>query len=244
MEKTNWKINVLLPGNWRGATTVLLSNGHRHAVVDTGMPHEAHRLIEALERRGLYPEDVDFVLSTHFHVDHVLNNSLFPRSTMIGSQESYDWCSSLYSDLLDQQNWERLVLKYYPETFDYDRARDLMARLRQFALRWWDPKRLGAISQYRWVEKNALPEGIACVMTGGHVPGHVSLRVASNGNTAIVAGDALLTRAENQPVLTMIAHKHAQMVADRGYILSLGGLVVPGHDVAFQNEESDPDPSS
>ncbi|MGH9431554.1 MAG: MBL fold metallo-hydrolase [Terriglobia bacterium] len=242
MEKNDWKMDVLLPGSWRGATTVLLSNGSRHAVVDTGMPHEAHQVMDALERHGLHPDDVDFVLCTHFHVDHVLNNSLFPKSTIIGSQESYDWCCSLYSDLRDEQDWEKLVLKYYPQTFDYDRARELMVRLRQFALRWWDPKCLGAISQYRWVEKHALAEGIESVMTGGHVPGHVSLRVASNGATAVVAGDALLTRAEDQPVLTMIAHNREQMAADREYILSLGGLVVPGHDIAFQSDHPDPEP--
>ncbi len=244
MKKTNWKVDVLLPGSWRGATTVLLSNGHQHAVVDSGMPHEAHQLVEALELHGLHPEDVDFIVCTHFHVDHVLNNSLFPKSMILGSQESYDWCCSLYSELRDDQNWEKLVLKYYPETFNYDRARELMARLRQFALRWWDSKRLGAISQYRWVEKNPLPDGIERVMTGGHVPGHLSLRVASNGTTAIIAGDALLTRAEDQPVLTMIAHNRAQMVADRDYVLSLGGLVVPGHDVAFKNSEPDSEPGS
>ena len=242
MEKSNWKVNVLLPGSWRGATTVLLSNGHRHAIVDTGMPHEAHLLADALELHGLRPDDVDFILSTHFHVDHVLNNSLFPKSTILGSQESYQWCCSLYSDLLDKQNWEKLILKYYPESFDYDRAHEFMVRLRQFALRWWDPKRLGAISQYRWLENTALPDGIERVLTRGHVPGHVSLRVACNGTPVVIAGDALLTRAEDQPVLTMIAHSRAQMAADRNHILSLGGLIVPGHDIAFESQEPGRDP--
>jgi glyoxylase-like metal-dependent hydrolase (beta-lactamase superfamily II) len=239
MKKTNWKVDVLLPGSWRGATTVLLSNGCHRVVVDTGMPHEAHQLVGALERYNLHSDDVDFVFCTHFHVDHVLNNCLFSKSTIVGSQESYDWCCSLYSDLLDEQNWEKLVLKYYPETYDYDRALSLMSRLRQFALRWWHPERLGSFAQYRWVEKSALPDGIEPVLTGGHVPGHVSLRVNCNGNTALVAGDALLTRAQDQPVLTMIAHNREQMRADRDHILSLGGLVVPGHDVAFRSEQPD-----
>jgi glyoxylase-like metal-dependent hydrolase (beta-lactamase superfamily II) len=54
----NWKTEVLLPGSWRGATCTLLSRGHHHILVDTGMPHEAHRLLQALERRGLHPRDI------------------------------------------------------------------------------------------------------------------------------------------------------------------------------------------
>jgi glyoxylase-like metal-dependent hydrolase (beta-lactamase superfamily II) len=243
MEKTKWNVNVLLPGSWRGATTVLLSNGRRHTIVDTGMPHEAHRVLGALKRRGLHPDDIDFVLCTHFHVDHVSNNALFPKAVIIGSQESHDWCCSLYSDLKDEQNWEKLVLKYYPETFNYDRARDLMVRLRQFALRWWDHSRLGSSSQYRWIERDHLPDGMEPVVTGGHVPGHLSLRVLSNGTTAVIAGDALLTRAADQPVLTMIAHNREQMAADRDFILSLGGLVVPGHDHSFLNSLPDSFPT-
>ena len=40
----------------------------------------------------------------------------------MGSQESHDWCRAVYSDLLDQQNWETLILKYYPETFEYEKS--------------------------------------------------------------------------------------------------------------------------
>src|SRR5574337_450797 len=112
MKKLVWAVDALLAGSWRGATSALLSNGRRRIVVDTGLPHEAHQLVEALAKRGLKPSDIDVVLNTHFHVDHVLNNHLFPNSDIYGTQESYEWCRSMYSDLLDEQNWEKLALKY------------------------------------------------------------------------------------------------------------------------------------
>src|SRR5579872_6608314 len=118
MKEPGWNTEVLLPGSWRGATSVLLSRGREHIVVDTGMPHEAPRLVNALERRGLKLTDVSALISTHFHIDHILNNSLFPHCPIYASQRSFDWCCSLYSDLQDDLNWEKLVLKYYPETFD------------------------------------------------------------------------------------------------------------------------------
>ncbi len=238
MGEPTWKVEVLLAGSWRGATSALLSNGRRHIVVDTGMPHEAHQLVRALEKRGLKPADIGDIINTHFHVDHVLNNSLFPNGTIYAAQESYDWCCSLYADLLDDAEWERLILKYYPETFEYEKARDLMAKLRRIALRWWDAKHLGARSQFRWIETQALPEGLECVATSGHVPGHLSIVVRTAEQHAIIAGDALLSREDDQRVLTMIPHHREQFRVDRARILAMGGRILPGHDEAFLNSNA------
>ena len=230
---SNWSVEVLLVGSWRGATSALLSNGRYYIVVDTGLPHEMHLLAEALDKRGLHPSDIQIVINTHFHLDHVLNNSLFPQSEIFASQQSYDWCRAMYADLLDNPDWEKLALKYYPETFDYDDARTNMVRLHKFALRWWDLKRLGDASQFRWLETQALPQGLESFLTSGHVPGHVSLIVHSQGTPAIIAGDALLTREHDEQVLTMIPHNRAQFHRDREHILSLSGRIVPGHDQEF-----------
>ncbi len=228
-----WKVDVLLRGNWRGATSVLLSNGPHHIVVDTGMPHEAHQLVRALAERGLKPAEVGAVVNTHFHIDHVLNNSLFPSSVFYASQESHDWCRALYSDLFDGLHWEKLVLKYYPETFEYEKSKENMGKLRKLALRWWDVERLGSPSQYRWIESHGLPEGLTSLLTWGHVPGHVSVIVNSGDRRTLIAGDALLAREENAEVLTMIPHNREQSHRDRDRILSIVGRILPGHDREF-----------
>ncbi len=233
MPKSSWKVDVLLCGNWRGATSVLLTNAKHHLVVDTGMPHEAHHLVEALERKGLHPSDIDLVFNTHFHIDHVLNNALFPNSQIYGSQQSYDWCRAAYADLLDEQNWEELALKYYPETHDYERAQELMGKLRKLALRWWDPRRLGDPSQFRWVETHPLPEDLEGLITSGHVPGHVSLVIHGQEGPVVVAGDALLTRDHDDQVLTMIPVNRKQFQQDRDRILAIPGRILPGHDQEF-----------
>ena len=228
-----WKVEVLLAGSWRGATSVLLSNNGHHLVVDTGMPHEAHPLVKALSQRGLQPEDIQGVINTHFHVDHVLNNSLFPKSYIYAPQESYDWCRSLYSDLRDEQNWEKLVLKYYPETFEYERARTHMEKLRKLALRWWDLKRLGLSSQFRWVETHPLPEELEGLVTSGHVPGHLSVVVHGADQPTLIAGDALLSREHDHEVITMIPVNRKQFQSDRERILARTGRILPGHDQEF-----------
>jgi glyoxylase-like metal-dependent hydrolase (beta-lactamase superfamily II) len=197
------------------------------------MPHESGQLVAALEKRGLRPADIECVINTHFHIDHVLNNSLFPKCTIYASQQSYDWCCSLYADLCDKAHWEQLVLKYYPETFDYERAGELMGKLRKMALRWWDPNRLGHRSLFRWTETDGLPEGLESLVTGGHVPGHLSIVVHTPSEPAVIAGDVVLSRDIEAEVLTMIPHQRQQFELDRARLLALGGRIVPGHDAEF-----------
>ena len=237
METSEWKVHVLLTGNWRTATSVLLSNGRRHTVVDTGMPHEAHLLVKALEQYGLRASDVHSLINTHFHIDHVLNNVLFPNSLIYGSQESYEWCRSLYSDLRDEQCWEKLVLNYYPETSSYDHALEHMHQLRKFTLRWWDVNRLGTQSQHRWIEQHSLPDGLEPLFTSGHVPGHVSVIIPDGSQPTIIAGDAFLSRASDDRILTMIPYNREQSRRDREQVLARGARIFPGHDAEFTNEE-------
>jgi glyoxylase-like metal-dependent hydrolase (beta-lactamase superfamily II) len=179
------------------------------------------------------------VINSHFHIDHVSNNTLFPGSEIFGSQESYDWCRAVYSDLRDQQNWETLILKYYPETFDYEQAKEMMGKLRKLALRWWDPKRLGNSSQFRWIEKHALPDNLEGLLTSGHVPGHASVIVHGAKQRTVIAGDALLSRQHEEKVLTMIPHKRKQVQQDRGRILAMQARILPGHDLEFSTPFSE-----
>jgi len=237
MKDCEWKVDVLLPGTWKGATSVLVTDGRRHIMVDTGMPHESHQLVAALAERGIRPADVESVINTHFHVDHVLNNSLFPNSVIYASQECYDWCCSLYSSLLDEARWEKLVLKFYPETLDYQRAGELMGKLRKIGLRWWDPKRLGAPAQFRWIETGALPDGLESVSTRGHVPGHLSIVVPTAEERTIIAGDVVLTREVDTEVLTMIPRERRQFELDRETLLSIGGRILPGHGSEFLSKD-------
>jgi glyoxylase-like metal-dependent hydrolase (beta-lactamase superfamily II) len=239
MQNGEWKVDVLLPGSWHGATCVLLSSKRHHIIADTGMPHEAHAIVKALRVRNLTPADIHTVINSHFHIDHVSNNALFPGSEIFGSQESHDWCRAVYSALLDQQNWETLILKYYPETYDYEHAKRMMGKLRKLALRWWNPKRLGSPSQFRWIEMHALPDNLECLLTSGHVPGHASIIVHGEKKRTVIAGDALLSRRHDEKVLTMIPHRRKQFQQDRALILAMQARILPGHDLEFSLPSSE-----
>ncbi|HLI34385.1 MAG TPA: MBL fold metallo-hydrolase [Terriglobia bacterium] len=230
-----WKVDVLLEGNWRGASSVLLTNGRHPVLVDTGLPHDAHQLLRALAERGLKPADIPCIINTHFHLDHVSNNHLFSQSVIYATEQSHDWCRALYADLVDPVGWKARVLKYYPETYEYERSEDLMGKLRKIALRWWNVRHIGSPSQFRWIETHPLPDGIEALFTSGHVPGHASLIIHGDAEPIVVAGDAVLTRTHDDQVLTMIPYCRAQYQQDRQKILSIPGRIIPGHDQAFLN---------
>jgi glyoxylase-like metal-dependent hydrolase (beta-lactamase superfamily II) len=65
----------------------LIVEGGRAAFIDTGTNHAVPRLLGTLAELGLAPEDVDYVIPTHVHLDHaggagLLMQSL-PRATML-----------------------------------------------------------------------------------------------------------------------------------------------------------------
>ena len=48
----------------------LIVEAGRAAIVDTGTRHSLGRVMTALSSLGLEPQDVDYVILTHVHLDH------------------------------------------------------------------------------------------------------------------------------------------------------------------------------
>ena len=73
---------------WIPVNCALLRSGDTTVLVDTGagpkprpfMPEGEAWLLDELARRGVSPEDVDVVVHTHLHVDHVGWTSSFPNA--------------------------------------------------------------------------------------------------------------------------------------------------------------------
>jgi glyoxylase-like metal-dependent hydrolase (beta-lactamase superfamily II) len=87
-------IDVLVEGYTRervhgwaaNATTTLITTESQRIVVDPGMDKKA--LLTALKKKALEPADITDVFITHFHVDHMLNISVFPEARLVDG-----WCT-------------------------------------------------------------------------------------------------------------------------------------------------------
>jgi len=122
---------------------------------------------------GVAPEAVDVVLCTHLHFDHVgwntrLENGqwvpTFPRARYLISQSEYDyWIKRPAQEMIDDFNG-----------LDDSVIPIIRAGLAEF---------VG--DDYR------LDENICLIPTPGHTPHHVSVRIESAGQKAIVSGDVM-----------------------------------------------------
>ena len=58
----------------------LLVEGDRAAIIDTGTNYSVPLVLAAMRDKGLAPEQVDFVILTHIHLDHAGGAGLFMRT--------------------------------------------------------------------------------------------------------------------------------------------------------------------
>jgi glyoxylase-like metal-dependent hydrolase (beta-lactamase superfamily II) len=91
--------NLRLDGGFLGLSSIVLieSDGNK-ILVDTGHHVTRLMLLKALKERGLTPEDVDIVLLTHLHFDHVNNVDLFKRARILVSKAEWVYAANPHPD--------------------------------------------------------------------------------------------------------------------------------------------------
>ena len=164
----------------------LIRSKHHVILVDTCCGNGKHRpefprfhnldtpYLERLRAAGVEPEDVDYVLCTHLHVDHVGWNTrlvdgrwvpTFPNAKYIFSRAERDhWDPTLNLDLPEDSK----------AIFEDSIHPVIAAR------------------QDRVVEAaHQIEEGLLIEPAPGHTPGHVMLRLLSGSEEAVFSGDIL-----------------------------------------------------
>ncbi|KPI97517.1 Metallo-beta-lactamase domain-containing protein 1 [Papilio xuthus] len=70
--------------------TCTLIKGVQNIIVDTMTAWDADKITTALKSQDLIPDDINFVVSTHGHSDHIGNNNLFLKAKhIVGFSISY-----------------------------------------------------------------------------------------------------------------------------------------------------------
>jgi glyoxylase-like metal-dependent hydrolase (beta-lactamase superfamily II) len=62
------------------STVSLVESAGKKLIVDTGSPNDLKLLQEALRTAPVRPDEVDMVVNTHLHLDHIGGNSIFPKA--------------------------------------------------------------------------------------------------------------------------------------------------------------------
>jgi len=91
------KVKVLVEGYARevnriehaSSTVTLIQENDKNIIVDPGMDRK--KLLEALKKEGLSPKDINVVLLTHMHLDHILLAGIFENAEVYDSSEIYSF---------------------------------------------------------------------------------------------------------------------------------------------------------
>jgi glyoxylase-like metal-dependent hydrolase (beta-lactamase superfamily II) len=188
-------------------------------------PRKPEQEIEAqLAKAGVKPEEIDIVVLTHLHWDHVGNVTKFPNATFIVSKEELAFAMDPLPCLY--LAYEAMQLGMEPEFLK------VMDRIKTVDMK-----------------ENEIVKGVRLISLPGHTPGSIGVVVETEKGPYVIAGDAVpkygnLKGApeEHQPYLMsgiytdMVAMWRSFELIDKvvGHDFS---KVIPGHDpMVFQKE--------
>ena len=98
------EVKILLEGymedlgdhNYDVKTTITLIQGKNNIVVDTGNLGQDKEITDALNKEGLKPKDINYVVLTHSCPDHDQNNFIFKNAKFIDGTSTYSFGNKFY----------------------------------------------------------------------------------------------------------------------------------------------------
>ena len=187
---------------------LLVNTGEHRVLVDTGadgLDPNTGKLLQNLQAEGIAPEDIDMVILTHCHPDHIGGNTLdngkpaFPNARFAMWKDEWDfWTSNQAEEKLDEHVREVLLSVARKNLPPIQERLDLIER-----------------------EREILP-GIHAIAAPGHTPGHMALVISSGGEQLLCISDTALhpIHLEQPEWCAAVDFAPDQVVATRRRILN------------------------
>ena len=148
-------------------TPVVVNTGSELVLFDTGLGGDAGSLTQQLAAAGYTPEQIDVVVITHMHPDHIGGlmtggNPTFPNARYVTGQAEYDFWSGKDKLTGPTERVAKLVQSNVTPMAD----------------------------KMTFIGDGAdVVTGITGMDTSGHTPGHMSFHLESDGQELMIWGD-------------------------------------------------------
>jgi glyoxylase-like metal-dependent hydrolase (beta-lactamase superfamily II) len=157
-------------------TPMVINTGQRLVLVDAGngsRPNagSAGRLVENMNRAGLKPEQIDLVIISHFHPDHIFGlktpegQPVFPNAEVAVPERE---------------------LAFWFDASEENRAAEARKANFPLARRIFAP---GTLRMRTYKGGDELTPGITAIDAPGHSPGHMAFRVQSGNDALLLVSD-------------------------------------------------------
>jgi len=164
-------------------------------------------LVAALAAHGYRPEDIDLVVLTHLHFDHIGNNHLFPRAKFVVQRDELPQCIAPPA----------FCMFYYPEySYKITEVRDRLLVID------------GDVD---------IADGVRLVKIGGHTPGCMVVMVETGQGIVCLTSDVMYNYRNLELNWPMGSFWNlAELMRGYDRLRREADLIIPEHDWQFAQQ--------
>lgn len=194
-------------------TWALIRDGKHKILLDTGGVGLRLNFYRLLEEQGVKAEEVDYVLLTHMHFDHVCNMDLLPNATFVLSEKEWKHANDLQRRDLFIQESAILPMRNARRIFVTEEGQEVLPGITAMMTPGHTP---GSVSYVLHQE---------------------------NGEKWVLAGDAAKNRGELRTRDVQMSLDPTASTASLEKIVNTADRILPGHDgwIRVENGELKPE---
>ncbi len=192
-------------GSLSWSSVIYIESGKNKILFDTGGPSKRRSIRDHLRRAGVEPTDINMLVFSHFHDDHVRNYDYFPNAEIVMHAVEDAW--ALTGPVDDFA---------FPEPY------------------YLTIKKSGRLTLVD-KESEEISPGVKTLLVPGHTPGGMALVLRdSEMPVTVLTGDAVKNMEELASGKVPGAHNEAACTRSIKKIRDIAEVVVPGHDRILQ----------